>query len=199
MIETSLETTFPPQDIASSFHLTSKQIQAGMQGVLQSPKDKGTVEMLVIRTEREKRSVPNQMILSPEDGVHGDRWSEGSWKKKPDGSPHPDTQVTLTNARFIDLISQTKQQWSWAGDNLLVDLDLSEGNLQPGVQLLIGEVILEVSAAPHNGCKKYAQRYGKDAIRFINSPQGKQLHLRGIYAKVVRAGVIKVGDSIAKI
>ena len=197
MIE--ITTTFPPLDVPSSFHLTTEQIQAGMPNINQSPSDNGTLELIVIRPESDTRRVLGQVQLSQEGGVHGDRWAKESWKKLPDGRPHPDVQVALTNARLVDLLSQTKDQWSWAGDNLFVDLDLSAENLPPGAKLSIGDTILEVTAEPHNGCKKYAQRFGKDAIRFINSPEGKKLHLRGIYARVVQAGTIRVGDAISKI
>jgi MOSC domain-containing protein YiiM len=42
-------------------------------------------------------------------------------------------------------------------------------------------------------------RFGPDATKFVNSPIGRQLQLRGINAKVVRAGVIRVGDAVKKI
>jgi MOSC domain-containing protein YiiM len=51
---------------------------------------------------------------------------------------------------------------------------------------------------PHTGCKKFSSRFGVEAMKFVNSPEGKQLHLRGINAKVIQAGAIQVGDVVEK-
>ena len=179
-------------------HLTTEQLHDGLPFVQQSPKDHGMLKALVIRPAINERISLRRVEISLEDGVHGDAWARGCWKKLPDGNPHPDVQISITNARFIDLIARDESRWSLAGDNLYVDFDLSDDNLQPGQHLAIGTAILEITAVPHNGCKKYAQRYGQDAVRFVNTPLGKSLHLRGIYAKVVQAGVLTVGDVIRK-
>lgn len=86
-----------------------------------------------------------------------------------------------------------------AGDQLYVDFDLSEENIPPGARLAIGSAILEVSAEPHSGCKKFSARFGVEAMKFVNSPEGKRLHLRGINTKVVQAGIIRMGDALRKI
>ncbi len=179
-------------------HLTTEQLHDGLPFIRQSPKDYGVLKALVIRPRKNERVVLHHVELSPEGGVHGDAWANGCWMTLPDGRPHPHVQVTLTNARFIDLIAQDESRWSLAGDNLYVDFDLSHENLMPGQRLAIGTAMLEVTAVPHNGCKKYAQRFGKDAVRFVNTPLGKALRLRGIYAKVIQAGVVTVGDVIIK-
>jgi hypothetical protein len=57
---------------------------------------------------------------------------------------------------------------------------------------------LQVTPQPHTGCKKFVERFGLEAMKFVNSPLGQQLHLRGINAKVVCAGVIQVGDVARK-
>lgn len=186
-----------PTDTAP-YHQTTSQIVGGLPHIMQSPKDNGTLEMIVIRPERETRKSLDHVLLSPEGGVHGDRWASGSWYKLPNGNPHPDVQVTLMNARMIALIAQAKEYWSLAGDNLYVDLDLSRENIQPCTQLSIGSAVVEVTAVAHNGCKKFARRYAGDAIRFINSPQGKTLRLRGVFARVVSAGRVSIGDTVAK-
>jgi MOSC domain-containing protein YiiM len=77
-------------------------------------------------------------------------------------------------------------------------LDLSDENLPPGTRLAIGSAIVEVTDQPHTGCKKFVERFGLEALKFVNSPIGKQLHLRGINAKVVKSGVIRVNDSAVK-
>jgi len=103
------------------------------------------------------------------------------------------------NSRVIDLIAQTRDRWTLAGDNLYVDMDLSEENLPVGQRLSLGNAILEITSIPHNGCGKFKARFGADALQFVNSPLGKQLHLRGIYAKIVQAGKIKTGDRLIKL
>ena len=180
-------------------NLTIEQIEAGLPTVRQSPQDHGVLKAIVIRPAVNERASLEQAELSPEGGVHGDAWANGCWKSLPDGRPHPDVQIALTNARFMDLIAQDESRWSLSGDNLHVDFDLSDENLRPGQRLAIGATILEITAVAHNGCKKYAQRFGKDAVRFVSTPYGKALRLRGIYAKIIQAGVVTVGDVISKI
>jgi MOSC domain-containing protein YiiM len=137
--------------------------------------------------------------LSPELGVHGDNWAKGCWMSLPDGRPHPDVQVTIMNARTIALIAQEEARWQLAGDNLLVDLDLSADNLPPGTRLSVGSVVLEITEVPHKGCKKFAGRFGVDATRFVNSRDGLRMHLRGIYASIVKPGLVAVGDAVKKL
>lgn len=180
-------------------HLTTEQLTEGLGHVRQSPSDHGVLKAIVIRPASNERVTLKQADLSPDGGVHGDRWADGCWMTLPDGRPHPDVQVALTNARFIDLIAPEPYRRPLAGDNLYVDLDLSDENLQPGSRLALGTAVIEVTAVPHNGCKKYAQRYGQDAVRFINTPVGKALHLRGLYARIVQAGTVTVGDVITKL
>ena len=108
-------------------------------------------------------------------------------------------QLTIMNARIIALIARDKSRWPLAGDQLYIDLDLSEKNLPPGSRLAIGSAIVEVTAIAHMGCKKFAGRFGVDAMKFINSPQGKALHLRGLNTKVIQPGIIRVGDVVRKV
>ena len=103
------------------------------------------------------------------------------------------------NARVIALIAPDRARWPLAGDQLYVDLDLADDDLPPGTQLEIGDAVIEVSAEPHTGCGKFVQRFGVDAMKFVNSPLGRQLHLRGINARVVRAGVVRIGDRARKV
>ena len=103
------------------------------------------------------------------------------------------------NARAIALLAQSEDRWSLAGDQLYVDLNLSEDSLPPGTRLAIGEAILEVSAQPHTGCQKFSARFGVEAMKFVNSPEGKRLHLRGINAKLLQGGTVRVGDIVRKL
>ena len=108
-------------------------------------------------------------------------------------------QITIMNSRVIDLLAQGQDRWQWAGDQLYVDLDLSAENLPPGTRLAIGSAVVEVSAQPHTGCKKFAARYGQDAVKFVNSEEGKKLHLRGINAKILQSGMVRLGDRLTKL
>lgn len=182
----------------SARHLNWDELNEGLPVILQSPKDHGTLKAIVVRPDENQRITPAECHLSPELGLEGDSWAKGCWLSLPDGSPHPDAQVTIMNARTIELIAQRESRWSLAGDNLYIDLDLSDENLPCGQRLSIGSALLEVVDRPHTGCSKFAQRFGQDATRFVNSPEGTRLHLRGIYAKIMEAGRVKVGDPVVK-
>ncbi len=114
-------------------------------------------------------------------------------------APHPDKQLNLMNARVIDLIAQDRERWPLAGDQLFLDLDLSPDNLPAGTRLAIGEAIIEITPPPHTGCEKFIERFGLEAMRWVNSPQGKTLRLRGACAKVVAPGTIRRGDAVRKL
>jgi MOSC domain-containing protein YiiM len=180
-------------------HFSLEELKAGLPEILRSPKDRGTLQAIVIRPETDARIVLPQCELSPEGGVHGDNWAKGCWMSLPDGRPHPDVQVAIMNARTIALIAQDQARWQLAGDNLIVDLDLSADNLPAGTRLRVGSALLEITAVPHKGCRKFAARFGVDATRFVNSREGTRLRLRGIYAKIVAPGTIVVGDAIEKL
>ena len=182
-----------------SRHLNLDELNEGLPEIRQSPRDNGTLKAIIIRPEENQRSSPQECHLSPELGLEGDSWAQGSWLSLPNGSPHPDVQVTIMNARAIDLIAQQESRWSLAGDNLYVDLDLGDENLPCGQRLSIGSALLEVVDRSHTGCSKFAGRFGKDAMKFVNSAEGTRLHLRGIYAKIIQAGTVRVGDPVLKV
>jgi MOSC domain-containing protein YiiM len=179
-------------------HLDQAELEDGLPEIRRSPTDRGVLRAIVIRPETDARASLQQCELSPEGGVHGDNWAKGCSMSLPDGRPHPDVQVTLMNARALALIAQEEARWPLAGDNLVVDLDLSADNLPPGTRLAIGSALLEITEVPHKGCRKFAARFGVDATRFVNSREGLRLHLRGIYARIVEPGVVAVGDLVEK-
>ena len=165
----------------------------------QSPKDGGTLEMIVRRPRVDAREVLEEGELDLEMGLVGDTWLERGSSRTADGSAHPDMQLNVINARLLDLVAQDKARWQLAGDQLVVDFDLSEANIPPGTQLAIGSAVIEVTAQPHTGCQKFVARFGREAMLFVNSPVGKQLHLRGINARVVQPGTIRTGDAVRKV
>ncbi len=180
-------------------HLTTEELEDGLELIGLSPKNQGTLDYIVRRPQIEQREVLLEGHLDIEDGLIGDNWKTRPSSRTADGSAHPDMQLNIMNSRVIALLAQDKQRWQLAGDELFIDLDLSENNLSAGTKLSIGEAIIEITGQPHTGCKKFAARFGKDAILFVNSPIGKELHLRGINAKVIQSGVIRVGDIAKKI
>lgn len=180
-------------------HLTIPELEAGLDEIRCSPRDEGRLELIVCRPETEAREILDRAELSLETGLVGDNWLSRGSSGTPDGAAHPEMQLNLMNSRAIALIAQTKDRWPLAGDQLFVDLELSDTNLPPGTRLAIGSAIIEVTAIPHNGCAKFRQRFGVDAVRFVNSPVGKSLHLRGVNAKVIQPGTICVGDQIRKV
>ncbi len=181
------------------YHLTMEELEAGLEHIRQSPKDQGLVKMIVRRPNVDEREPVLRAELSLSDGLLGDNWRSRGSTSTPNHSANVEAQITLTNARAIALVAQDEKRWPLAGDQFYVDFDLSEDNIPPGTQLAIGTAVIEVSARPHTGCKKFSSRFGLDALKFVNSPEGKQLHLRGINTRIVQAGTIRVGDIVKKL
>jgi hypothetical protein len=179
-------------------HQTIETLEAGLARICQSPQDEGVLHLIVRRPRVGEREVLEEGELDCAVGLVGDSWKSRPSSRTVDGTPHPDMQLNLMNSRVISLIAQEKGRWPLAGDQLFVDLDLSAANLPAGTQLAIGSAVIEVTAQPHTGCQKFVSRFGLDAVKFVNSATGRQLNLRGINAKVVRPGTIRLGDLVTK-
>jgi len=180
-------------------HVSMTELEAGIEYIRRAPGDHGKLEMIVRRPQDDEREILERAELDLQEGLIGDNWISRGSKATPDGSANLNAQITMMNARAIRLLAPQKECWALAGDQLYVDFDLSEENIPPGTQLAIGSAILEVSAQPHTGCKKFSARFGMDAMKFVNSLEGKRLHLRGINTKIVRAGTVRVGDIVRKV
>src|SRR6266851_9480413 len=180
-------------------HLTMAELEAGLDEIRQSPTDEGLLQWIVRRPRVDAREVLEEGELHPSEGLVGDSWKFRGSSRTPDGSAHPDMQLNIMNARVIALVAQLKDRWQLAGDQLYLDLDLSEKNLPARTRFAIGVAVIEVSPHPHLGCRKFVSRFGLEAMQFVNSPLGRQPRLRGINARVVQAGVIRVGDVVRKI
>ena len=179
--------------------LTMTELEDGMEYIRQAPKNQGLLKMIVRRPTVDEREILEECELDLEQGLAGDSWKDRGSSHTPDGSANINAQLTIMNARVIALLAQDASRWPLAGDQLYVDMDLGEDNIPPGTRLALGSAMIEVSAQPHTGCKKFSTRFGVDAIKFVNSPEGKQLHLRGINTRVIRPGTIHVGDVLKKI
>lgn len=180
-------------------HLTLSELEAGLDEIRNSPREEGILKLIVRRPGVGEREVLQEAELDGEQGLVGDNWSTRGSSRTPDGASHPDMQINIMNSRAIALIAQNSDRWHLAGDQLFVDLDLSAENLPPGTRLALGSAVLEVTSQPHTGCKKFVERFGADALKFVNSSLGRQLNLRGINAKVVQPGGIRVRDLVRKI
>jgi hypothetical protein len=180
-------------------HLTMAELEAGLDAIRRSPKDEGVIALIVRRPKVDAREVLEEGELDLVEGLVGDTWKVRGSSRTPDGAAHPDMQLNVMNARVIALLAREKDRWPLAGDQLFIDMDVSSENLPPGTRLALGSAVIEVTDQPHTGCKKFEARFGLDALKFVNSPLGRQLHLRGVNAKVTQPGVIRVGDFVKKI
>ncbi|NIL93934.1 MAG: MOSC domain-containing protein [Woeseiaceae bacterium] len=178
--------------------LSTEELEQGLDHILASPKDSGALELIVRRPEVDVRESLAEGRLDTDEGLVGDNWRARGSGHMPDGSADPEMQLNIMNARVASLVADGPDRRELAGDQLYLDMDLSPDNLPPGTQLEIGGAVIEVTEPPHTGCRKFAARFGKDAVVFVNSGPGKKLNFRGINAKVVRSGDIRVGDVARK-
>lgn len=181
-------------------HASASKLEQGLPDVLASPRDDGTLVAIVARPASNERRQLTTANVSPENGLDGDRWVSDGYYKLDDGSSDPCNQLSLMNARFLRQIAGEEDAMCLAGDNLIVDLDLSDANLPSGSRLAIGEtVVIELTEVPHTGCTKFAGRYGNEARAFANDKSRRTIHLRGRYARTIAGGTVDVGDVVRKV
>lgn len=180
-------------------HLTMQELEAALDHLREAPKDDGVLQLIVCRPNVDQRKVLDEAELDPRKGMIGDNWIVRGSSRTPDGSAHPEMQINIMNSRVTALVAQDKERWPLAGDQLYIDMDLSKQNLPAGARIQVGTAVLEVSPLPHTGCHKFVSRFGVDAMKFVNSAVGKELCLRGINAKVIQAGIVRVGEVAKKI
>jgi hypothetical protein len=175
-----------------------RDFAAAFEVVRDSPRASGTVHALVLRPDRDRRVVVEEAVLDEIEGVVGDNWRSRGSSSTADGAANPESQLMLMSTRVLAAIEPDRDRWALAGDQLLVDFDLSIANLPPGTRIVVGDAELEISVKPHTGCAKFSARFGSDALRWINSPDGRDERLRGVGARVIRGGTVRVGDEIRK-
>jgi MOSC domain len=169
-------------------HLSLADLNASLDDIRRSPADRGRVRLVVARLGEGEREVLEAGVLDPQEGLIGDRWDARGGR--------PDLQLTLMNARVADLVAGSRERWPLAGDQLFVDLHLGA---PPGTRLAVGTAVVEITDQPHRGCGKFSARFGVDALKFVNSPAGRELNLRGVNARVVAGGEVRPGDAVAKL
>jgi hypothetical protein len=200
-------------------HRTTAELEARLDHLRAAPRDFGTLELVVRRPSARTREVVDVGELHLAEGLLGDSWSRRPSRKTPDRSPHPDMQLNVMSHRVIRLIAgDDPQHQALAGDQLFLDLDLSVEALPTGSRLAIGHddhddhgrhrdgdrepgaarpgAVIEVMPTPHTGCAKFVERYGADAMRFVNGKVGRALRLRGLCARVVVPGQVRAGDPV---
>lgn len=159
---------------------------------------------IVQRLTSGKKTRPEAAHLTREHGLVGDRWS--SWR------PSPKRQLTLMDVRVIRwLLAERAERVSHQpaliadpshealelpGDNLVLDLASSIVALPTGQRFRLGTAIIETNDLPHTGCKKFEERFGADALAWVNGDEHIHLRLRGLHATVIEDGEVKLGDRL---
>jgi MOSC domain-containing protein YiiM len=174
-------------------HPSYAELEALLPHLQAAPREIGTLDLIVCRPQSGQREVLEHAMLDPALGLVGDRWGAAAAPRR------RENQVTLMGSRVAQAVARTRERWPLAGDQLYVDFDLGVDNVPPGTRLAVGEAVLEVSAEPHLPCRKFRDRYGVEAVRFLGSPTGKVMQMRGINAWVVVGGRVRCGDAIRKL
>ena len=157
------------------------------------PRDAGSLRLICLRRRAGVHDTPEAAEVTASAGLAGDRWSSNGRRRDPDGA----TAITLIRADVAERLTAGRHPLHEAGDNLVVDLDLSVETLPPGSRLRIGETVeLRISEQPHTGCSTFSSRFGLDALRWVSTPDGKARRLRGVNASVVTPGTVRVGDAV---
>ena len=179
-------------------HLTMNELKAGLEHIRRSPANDGMLQLIARRPAIGKRELLQKGQLDPVEGLEGDNWKTRDVTRNQPRDPNPMSQLTIMNSRVADLVAGIWERWALAGDQLYIDLDLSLANLPAGTRLAIGSAVVEVTPEPHTGCKKFVERFGMEAMLFVNGTEGRALCLRGINTQVIQAGPIRLGDAVIK-
>ena len=180
-------------------HRSSAELEAALAHIRQAPADNGTIELIVRRPAEDAREVLDEAEINEAEGIAGDTWNQRGSPSSADGGPHPDAQITIMSARSAAVVIGPVERWPLAGDQIYADLDISHATLPAGAQLRLGDAILEVTAKPHRGCAKFAARFGRDALRFVNTGEGSDLRMRGVNCRVIETGTVRLGDAITRL
>ncbi|GAA4409099.1 MOSC domain-containing protein [Fodinibacter luteus] len=196
-----VSTVWSVREAPGATHRTADELAAVLPMLLAAPRDAGTLELVVRRPRVGHREVLHEGELDVVLGLVGDSWSQRPSSRTADGGPHPDMQLNVMSAPLVGFLAGAPGRRALAGDQLYLDLDLSHDNLPAGSRLTIGDpalrfAVIEVTAQPHTGCAKFVERFGAEAMRFVNGAVGRPLRLRGLNARVVVPGRVRPGDPV---
>jgi len=180
--------------------VTATDLTARLDHLREAPTEVGRLTLVVRRRTAGERELLDEGVLDEADGLVGDNWLRRATSRAVAAGRHLDSQLTVMSARMVALLAADAAEQALAGDQLYIDLDLSRDNLPAGTRLAIGDTaLIEVTAKPHNGCKKFLARFGQGAVDFVNSDLGQAMRLRGLNARVVTGGVVRPGDMVRKV
>lgn len=193
--------TNPPLPTRVARYRSPDELTAFLPVLDQAPKDQGVLALIVRRPAPGERQVLDVGRLDPAYGLEGDTWLQRGSKRTADGSSHPDMQLNVMSHPMVRFLAQDPALEPLAGDQLYLDLDLCEENLPEWTMLLFGApdaptATIQVTDQPHTGCAKFIERFGADAMRFVGGPDGKPRRLRGLNARVVQPGLVRIGDTV---
>jgi hypothetical protein len=172
----------------STKHRSLVEIIAGFEALPPPPKDRGRLSLIVRRYPDGHREILSSTRLTPEEGVPGDGWNRRPPRKI-------DAQLAVIRIDIAELLAG-EQSVTLVGDQLFVDLNISSENLPTGTRLRVGNAEVEMTPEPHNGCLKFKDRFGQEALDFVNAKATRDQNRRGVYWKVVKAGEITDGCPI---
>jgi hypothetical protein len=178
---------------------TAEELHAALPGVLAAPRDAGEVRLLCLRPKPNARSFPRSLTLSRTGWVEGDFERSRPWMRLADGAPDPRIQVAMMSWRVLGLVWRERDRVVFPGDNIVVDMNLTEENLPAGTRLAAGSAVLRVSDVANDGCVKWRVRCGDAASDWTTAPARAPLRLRGLFCSIERDGVVTVGDTICKL
>ncbi|MCY4516853.1 MAG: hypothetical protein OXB99_06405 [Acidimicrobiaceae bacterium] len=195
--ETGTATTHSDADEAR--HRSAAELEAALPRIREAPAGTGTIQLIVRRPAEDRREVLNAARINDAEGIEGDTWNQRGTSLSADGGPHPNKQITIMNSRAAEAVIGPIDRWPLAGDQIYADLDIGHEALPAGTQLSIGTAVVEVAVEPHTGCAKFAARFGREALRFVNTGEGSSLRLRGVNCRVIQPGTVRVGDSVSRL
>ena len=180
-------------------HRSAAELEAALPRIREAPVGDGIIQLIVRRPAEDQREVLHEARINDAEGVEGDTWNQRGTSLSADGGPHPNKQITIMNSRAAEAVIGPIERWPLAGDQIYADLDISHEALPAGTQMSIGTAVVEVAVEPHTGCAKFAARFGREALRFVNTGEGSSLRLRGVNCRVIQPGTVKVGDTVTQI
>ena len=179
--------------------VTAEDLAAALPAILAAPRDGGVTRLLCARPEPNARTFLQALTFTRATGVAGDFEASRPWLTLPDGSPDPRNQVSIMPWQVLDLVWRERDRVAHPGDNIAVDMNLTEENLPVGTLLQAGSAILRVSDEPNDGCVKWKVRAGRAAYDWVAHPDHLPLRLRGLFCSVERDGDIQLGDTLRRL